>query len=85
MFGAEAGFDQFLTQLKGVAYCGAAAFAAAYGIFFILKKLRGIRVSAEHESTGLDSHEHGISVHSPQKSRLFYKYLGSIMRMIIRC
>ena len=60
MFGAEAGFDQFLTQLKGVAYCGAAAFAAAYGIFFILKKLRGIRVSAEHESTGLDSHEHGI-------------------------
>ncbi|MEL6132727.1 MAG: ammonium transporter [Bacteroidota bacterium] len=60
MFGAEAGWGQFLTQLQGVAYCGAAAFGAAYGIFFLLKRLTGIRVSPEHEASGLDSHEHGI-------------------------
>ncbi|MEL6632159.1 MAG: ammonium transporter [Bacteroidota bacterium] len=60
IFGAEAGWGQLLTQLKGVAYCGAAAFGAAYTIFFLLKRLTGIRVSPEHEASGLDSHEHGI-------------------------
>jgi len=50
----------FMTQLKGVLICGVAAFTAAFLIFFILKKIRGIRVSEEHEKSGLDSHEHGI-------------------------
>ncbi|MCS5490414.1 ammonium transporter [Algoriphagus sp. CAU 1643] len=50
----------FMTQLIGVAVCGVTAFLSAYTIFFILKKTVGIRVSAEHERTGLDSHEHGI-------------------------
>ena len=50
----------FMTQLIGVAVCGAAAFAAAFIIFFVLKKTMGIRVSEEHEKSGLDSHEHGI-------------------------
>jgi len=50
----------FLNQLIGVAVCGAMAFSSAFLIFFILKKTRGIRVSEEHERTGLDSHEHGI-------------------------
>ena len=50
----------FLTQLIGVAICGAAAFSAAFIIFFVLKKTIGIRVSEEHERNGLDSHEHGI-------------------------
>ncbi|WP_394345420.1 ammonium transporter [Algoriphagus kandeliae] len=50
----------FMTQLIGVAVCGVTAFLSAYVIFFILKKTVGIRVSAEHERTGLDSHEHGI-------------------------
>lgn len=50
----------FLAQLKGVLICGIAAFSAAYLIFFILKKTIGVRVSAEHETEGLDSHEHGI-------------------------
>lgn len=49
-----------LTQLKGVAICGAAAFTGAYIIFFVLKKLFGIRVSEQHEVEGLDSHEHGM-------------------------
>jgi len=50
----------FLTQLIGVAICGVTAFTAAFVIFYVLKKTVGIRVSEEHERTGLDSHEHGI-------------------------
>ncbi|WP_339923553.1 ammonium transporter [uncultured Cyclobacterium sp.] len=50
----------FLTQLAGVAICGAAAFFSALAIFFVMKKTIGIRVSKEHEISGLDSHEHGI-------------------------
>jgi len=50
----------FLTQLAGVAICGFAAFLSAFAIFFVLKKTIGIRVSKEHEISGLDSHEHGI-------------------------
>ena len=47
-------------QLQGVAICGAAAFIGAFLIFFVLKKLFGIRVSEQHEVEGLDSHEHGM-------------------------
>ncbi|WP_246070256.1 ammonium transporter [Mangrovivirga cuniculi] len=60
IFGSMAGWSQFLTQLKGVAICGGAAFTSAFIIFFIMKKTFGIRVSAKHEVEGLDSHEHGI-------------------------
>ncbi len=50
----------FITQLIGVAICGAMAFGSAFLIFFVLKATMGIRVSEEHEKSGLDSHEHGI-------------------------
>ncbi len=50
----------FVTQLIGVAVCGAAAFICAFLIFFIMNKISGIRVSEEHEKEGMDSHEHGI-------------------------
>jgi ammonium transporter, Amt family len=50
----------FLTQVIGVAICGATAFVSAFVIFYTLKKTVGIRVSEEHEKSGLDSHEHGI-------------------------
>ena len=50
----------FLTQLTGAAICGGTAFTSAFLIFYILKVTTGIRVSEEHERTGLDSHEHGI-------------------------
>lgn len=50
----------FLTQLIGVAICGATAFISAFVIFYVLKKTIGIRVSEDHERDGLDSHEHGI-------------------------
>ncbi|WP_215224349.1 ammonium transporter [Echinicola shivajiensis] len=50
----------FITQLTGVAICGITAFVCAFIIFYVLKITVGIRVSEEHERTGLDSHEHGI-------------------------
>jgi Amt family ammonium transporter len=50
----------FVTQLVGVAICGVAAFGSALLIFAALKYTMGIRVSKEHEESGLDSHEHGI-------------------------
>ena len=50
----------FMTQLIGVISYGAVAFPAAFLIFFTLKKTMGVRVSKEHETDGLDSHEHGI-------------------------
>jgi Amt family ammonium transporter len=50
----------FSTQLIGVAVCGATAFVSAFVIFYVLKITMGIRVSEEHEISGLDSHEHGI-------------------------
>ncbi len=50
----------FGSQLIGVLACGATAFISALIIFLILKYTIGIRVSAEHEKDGMDSHEHGI-------------------------
>jgi Amt family ammonium transporter len=50
----------FVSQLIGVAICGAMAFVSAFVIFYLLKVTVGIRVSEEHEKSGLDSHEHGI-------------------------
>lgn len=50
----------FITQLIGVAVCGATAFGSAFLIFYLLKITMGIRVSEEHEISGLDSHEHGM-------------------------
>ena len=60
LLGAKAGWAQFLYQLAGVASAGVMAFGSAFLIFFILKQVSGIRVSSEHEKSGLDSHEHGI-------------------------
>ena len=50
----------FMPQLYGVLICGAAAFSSAMIIFLLLKKTTGLRVSEQHETEGLDSHEHGI-------------------------
>ncbi|MGB3468482.1 MAG: ammonium transporter, partial [Cyclobacteriaceae bacterium] len=51
---------QITNQLIGILACGATAFVIAFLIFFILKKITGIRVSEQHEREGMDSHEHGI-------------------------
>jgi len=60
LFGAKASGAQLVSQLTGIGAAGAVAFISAFIIFTILKYTIGIRVSAEHESEGLDSHEHGI-------------------------
>ncbi len=49
-----------MTQLIGVAAYGAVAFPIAFVIFYVLKMTIGVRVSEQHETEGLDSHEHGI-------------------------
>lgn len=60
VLGTKAGTAQLLSQLIGIALCGVASFSIAFLIFFILHKTMGLRVSAQHEEEGLDSHEHGI-------------------------
>ncbi|SMD34062.1 ammonium transporter, Amt family [Reichenbachiella faecimaris] len=50
----------FATQLYGVAMYAIAAFPIAFILFFVLKKTVGVRVSEQHETEGLDTHEHGI-------------------------
>jgi Amt family ammonium transporter len=50
----------FGVQLIGVACYGVFTFASAFGLFAILKKTIGIRVSEEEELEGLDLSEHGM-------------------------
>ena len=50
----------FLTQLIGVLAIGAVSFLSALVIFKVMDATIGIRVSEQHETEGLDSHEHGI-------------------------
>ena len=54
----------FLPQLIGVVSVGAASFASAFGIFFVLKKTMGIRVTEKEELRGLDISEHGAEAYS---------------------
>jgi Amt family ammonium transporter len=50
----------FIVQLVGVACYGGFTFALALGLFALLKKTIGIRVSEEEELEGLDLGEHGM-------------------------
>lgn len=54
----------FKTQLIGVASYGVACFAAAFAIFFVIKKVIGLRVSEREELRGLDIGEHGQEAYS---------------------
>jgi Amt family ammonium transporter len=60
IFGNMASWQQFAYQSIGVAVCGAASAGSAFIIFKILDLVSGLRVSKEHETEGLDSHEHGV-------------------------
>lgn len=64
IFGALAGFDQFLVQLAGVG--AAATFCSVTGfiILFVIKKVSGLRVSEKEELEGLDIHEHGMDAYA---------------------
>ncbi|MFZ9991177.1 MAG: ammonium transporter [Opitutales bacterium] len=59
LFGAMAGLDQFISQLKGVGAVGLFSFVFAYVLFLIIKAVMGLRVSPEEETNGLDLAEHG--------------------------
>lgn len=63
IFGAKAGFNQFLTQLTGVASYAVFCVLTSFIILYALKKTIGIRVSEQEEIEGLDSHEHGMDAY----------------------
>ncbi len=58
LFGGLASVSQVITQLIGIVCVGAFCFAFAFGLFYILKKTLGLRVSEEEEMEGLDIGEH---------------------------
>ncbi|RMZ49768.1 ammonium transporter [Flavobacteriaceae bacterium PRS1] len=63
IFGALAGWDQFVSQLIGVGSYAAICVSSTFIILFILKKTVGIRVSEREELEGLDVHEHGMNAY----------------------
>jgi len=63
IFGAMAGWSQFLSQLIGVTAYAVFCVGTSFIIFFTLKKTVGIRVSEREELEGLDAHEHGMSAY----------------------
>jgi Amt family ammonium transporter len=84
IFGSLAGLDQLISQLIGITSIGAFSFAFAFTLWFVLKKMVGIRVSAVEEQEGLDAHEHmmhaypdingsgfGISLHEKEAAEGF--------------
>ena len=60
LFGALAGWDQFLSQLTGVGAYAAICIVSTFIMLYILKVTMGIRVSEKEEVEGLDNHEHGM-------------------------
>jgi Amt family ammonium transporter len=63
IFGAMAGWKQFITQLIGVGAYGLATATAALIIFSGVKAVMGLRVSEEEEVEGLDMGEHGLEAY----------------------
>jgi Amt family ammonium transporter len=63
IFGALAGFDQFISQLTGVAAYAVMCIVSSFVIIFVLKKTMGIRVSEIEELEGLDGYEHGMDAY----------------------
>src|SRR6185295_3845230 len=53
-------FHQLGAQALGVGVAFGCVFVVSFGIFYILKKTIGIRVSPEEEDAGLDISEHGM-------------------------
>ena len=64
IFGAMAGFDQFLVQLIGVGIVGACCVISSFIILTIVKATTGLRVDKEEELNGLDLSEHGMEAYA---------------------
>jgi ammonium transporter, Amt family len=60
VLGKMAGGEQIVKQLVGIGAYAIPAFGLSFVILYIIKSTIGVRVSAEHERSGLDSHEHGM-------------------------
>jgi Amt family ammonium transporter len=58
------GTSQLLTQLGGIAAVGATVFPASLALWFVIKKIVGLRVTREEEIGGLDIGEMGIEAYS---------------------
>jgi Amt family ammonium transporter len=63
LFGAKAGGEQIVAQLIGIGSIGAFTFIFAFVLFYIIKLVMGLRVSAEEETEGLDLGEHGAEAY----------------------
>jgi Amt family ammonium transporter len=60
----DEGVGTFGAQITGILAIGVFTFIVAFIIFFILKAVMGIRVSAEEEERGLDMAEHSMRAYS---------------------
>jgi Amt family ammonium transporter len=51
---------QFLCQLGGATLCAAYAFGVTYGVFWVVNKVKALRVSRDEELEGLDVPQFGL-------------------------
>ena len=63
LFGASAGFDQFMVQLASTGIVGAFCVISTLIIALIVKSIMGLRVSEDEELKGLDLSEHGTGAY----------------------
>jgi Amt family ammonium transporter len=63
IFGASAGFDQFMVQLASVGIVGIFCVVCTLIIGLAVKSIMGLRVSEEEEDKGLDIAEHGTGAY----------------------
>jgi len=54
---------QFFCQLGGATLCAFWAFGATYAVFFVVNKVKSMRVAPEVELDGLDIPEYGMSAY----------------------
>jgi len=64
IFGEKAGFAQLTSQLIGIAVTGAFIFTISMGVFLLIDKTIGLRVTAKEELEGLDIGEHGMRAYN---------------------
>jgi Amt family ammonium transporter len=57
------GFSKLLVQLVGIAGTGALVFSLSLVVWLVIKATMGVRVSANEETEGLDSGEHGMEAY----------------------
>jgi Amt family ammonium transporter len=63
LFGALAGWSQFVSQLVGVGAYALICIVSSFLILYVLKITVGIRVSEREELEGLDGFEHGMDAY----------------------